>query len=321
MHSSTIRDALLPETGLSAGEIREAIAAMKKDDVPVFDAKKGSPVYFASEEQIAVEHVDTHRREAVALLRKRARQKTSYRKPYFRNEELWGKGGVTWNKIARYFRARIVPVGAIFGDAAATITPTVDWLSTDALLALLNAPVIDFLMRTFLASLMNKMKIDVQAISTPGASELERFDSVLDFLRARNTRDYALKEIYADAVLDYSPLKPTWFVVSGRRGDRMFYRLMDRPFNFQPGMTYVYTDRCSRYACMVLVFAPYSRAPFDRMWAPRLDRFFFAGDRNDRYDGRGDGRWNDRYNDGRFNGDRDYRGDWRDDRSFQDGPR
>lgn len=32
-----------------------------------------------------------------------------------------------------------------------------------------------------------------QAISTPGASELERFDSVLDFLRARNTRDYALK--------------------------------------------------------------------------------------------------------------------------------
>lgn len=54
MHSSTVRDAVLPESGLSAGEIREAIAAMKKDDVPVFDAKKGSPVYFASEEQIAV---------------------------------------------------------------------------------------------------------------------------------------------------------------------------------------------------------------------------------------------------------------------------
>lgn len=54
MHSSTIRDAVLPEIGLSAGEIREAIAAMKNDDVPVFDAKKGSPVYFASEEQIAV---------------------------------------------------------------------------------------------------------------------------------------------------------------------------------------------------------------------------------------------------------------------------
>ena len=101
------------------------------------------------------------------------------------------------------------------------------------------------------------------------------------------------------------------------RRDRAFYRLMDRPFNFQPGMSYVYTDRCSRDVCMVLAFAPNVRGPVARMWAPRLNRFFFAGDRNDRYDGRGDGRWNDRFDDGRFNGDRDNRGDWRDDRSLE----
>ncbi|MBI3439816.1 MAG: hypothetical protein HY054_14410 [Proteobacteria bacterium] len=110
-------------------------------------------------------------------------------------------------------------------------------------------------------------------------------------------------------------------LMSFDRRDRMFYRLMDRPFNFQPGMTYVYTNRCSRDACMVLAFAPYMRGPVDRMWVPRLGRFFFAGDRNDRYDGRGDGRWDNRGDDGRFDGGRDYRGDRGDDRTFQDGPR
>lgn len=38
--------------------------------------------------------------DSVALLRLRARQTESYRKPYFRNEHLWGEGGVTWNRIA-----------------------------------------------------------------------------------------------------------------------------------------------------------------------------------------------------------------------------
>src|SRR5690242_3539452 len=82
------------------------------------------------------------------------------------------------------------------------------------------------------------------------------------------------------------------------RSDRMFYRLTDRPFNFRPGLTYVYTDRCGRNQCMVLAFSRFSRGPVDRTWAPRLGRFFFyAGDRNDRYDGRSDGRWNDRGDD------------------------
>lgn len=110
--------------------------------------------------------------------------------------------------------------------------------------------------------------------------------------------------------------------VSFDRRDRAFYRLMDRPFNFQPGVTYVYTDRCWRDACMVLAFAPYSRGPVARMWAPRLGRFFFyAGDRYDRYDGRGDGRWDNRGDDGRFDGGRDYRGDRGDDRSLEGAPR
>jgi hypothetical protein len=103
------------------------------------------------------------------------------------------------------------------------------------------------------------------------------------------------------------------------RGDRLFYRLTDRPFNFRPGLTYIYTNRCGRDACMVLAFAPYSRAPVDRTWAPRLRPFFFFanGGRDGRYDDRGDGRWNDRDHDGRFDGDRDYRGDRRDDRALE----
>ena len=97
--------------------------------------------------------------------------------------------------------------------------------------------------------------------------------------------------------------------ISFDRRDRMFYRLMDRPFNFQPGMTYVYTDRCSRDACMVLVFSPWSRRPIDRIWAPRPGRFFFA--RGDR-----DGRWNDRGDDRGFNDGGPYRGDDHGDRAY-----
>ena len=106
------------------------------------------------------------------------------------------------------------------------------------------------------------------------------------------------------------------------RGDRAFYRLMQRPFNFRPGLTYVYTDRCGRDQCMVLAFSRFSRGPVDRTWAPRLNRFFFfAGGRDGRFDGRGDGRWIDRDHDGRFDGDRDYRGDRGYDRSLEGAPR
>ncbi|HLI33302.1 MAG TPA: hypothetical protein VKU89_11305 [Solirubrobacteraceae bacterium] len=110
-------------------------------------------------------------REAVALLRRRARQERSYRKPYFRNEELWGQGGVTWNSIARYLRVRIVPNAGIFGHKAPTIRPTVDWLSTEALLALLNAPTLDFTLRTFLGSLMMVEVGDVRRLPVPVLSD------------------------------------------------------------------------------------------------------------------------------------------------------
>ena len=91
------------------------------------------------------------------------------------------------------------------------------------------------------------------------------------------------------------------------RSDRAFYRLTDRPFGFRPGLTYVYTDRCGRGQCQVLVFSQRSRAPIDRTWAPRLDRGFFFADGG--RDGRGDGRWNNRGDDGRGNDGGPSRGD------------
>lgn len=52
------------------------------------------------------------------------------------------------------------------------------------------------------------------------------------------------------------------------RGDRLFYRLLARPFNFRPGLTYAYTDRCNRNGCVVFVFNERSRRPIDRIFAP-----------------------------------------------------
>jgi pimeloyl-ACP methyl ester carboxylesterase len=42
------------------------------------------------------------------------------------------------------------------------------------------------------SALASAPRLPAQAVSTPAASELERFGSVVEFLRARNTRDYAL---------------------------------------------------------------------------------------------------------------------------------
>jgi hypothetical protein len=72
------------------------------------------------------------------------------------------------------------------------------------------------------------------------------------------------------------------------RRDRMFYRLLDRPYHFRPGLTYAYTDRCNRNGCLVFVFNERSRRPIDRVFAPQLPRRLDA-----RWDGR-DGRWDDR---------------------------
>ncbi len=86
------------------------------------------------------------------------------------------------------------------------------------------------------------------------------------------------------------------------RSDRMFYRLMDRPFGFRPGLTYVYTDRSNRMAGQVLVFSERSRRPIDTTFAPPV----FRQDRDGRWD---DGRrYDDRGSDDR-GGDRNFRND------------
>jgi hypothetical protein len=114
------------------------------------------------------------------------------------------------------------------------------------------------------------------------------------------------------------------------RGDRLFYRLLDRPYHFRPGLTYAYTDRCNRNGCVVFVFDGRSRRPIDRIFAPHLPNRMNAWrevrgfdrdyNRFGRYD-RDDRGWNnddDRsYREGRDGGGR---GEWdRDDR--RDGDR
>jgi hypothetical protein len=112
-------------------------------------------------------------KDSVALLRQRARQTASYRKPRLQSEHLWGKGGVTWNRVASYFRVRLVPEGAIFGSEAPTVKPTVDWLSVEALLALLNAPALDFAARALLSSRMHVEIGDIRRLPVPVLSDRE----------------------------------------------------------------------------------------------------------------------------------------------------
>lgn len=123
------------------------------------------------------------------------------------------------------------------------------------------------------------------------------------------------------------------------RGDRLFYRLLDRPYHFRPGLTYAYTDRCNRNGCVVFVFDGRSRRPVDRIFAPHLpnrqgwreargfDRDYNSFGRYDR-DDRGWQNDDDRnYREGRDGrGDRDRDGDRRDgdrrdDRRLEGGPR
>lgn len=108
---------------------------------------------------------------AVSLLRERVRQAASYRKPYFRNERLWGQGGVTFNSLASYLRARLVPEGAIFGHMAPTIRPAVEWLTPETLLALLNSSVLDFALRTFVGSRMHIEIGDIRRLPVPVLSD------------------------------------------------------------------------------------------------------------------------------------------------------
>jgi hypothetical protein len=95
------------------------------------------------------------------------------------------------------------------------------------------------------------------------------------------------------------------------RDDRLFYRLLDRPFGFRPGLTYAYTDRCNRFGCVAFVFDDYHRRPIDRIFAPHLPTRGYGWRQARGFDGefRGYGRYG-----------RDDRG-WNnsDDRDFRDG--
>ena len=105
--------------------------------------------------------------EAVELLRTRAVSGVSYRRPRIQNEHLWGKSGVTFNSTASYLRTRAVPEGGIFGHKTPVIRPAVAWLAPESLLALLNAPTLDFVLRTFLGSRMQIEIGDIRRLPLP----------------------------------------------------------------------------------------------------------------------------------------------------------
>jgi hypothetical protein len=153
--------------------------------------------------------------ESVNVLRERARRKGS-RSPRLQNERLWGQGGVTWNRAASYLRVRIVPPGAIFSDMAPTIRPTVDWLTVPALLALLNAPAADFILRTFVGSRMHVEVGDMRRVPVPVpidqvATELDRLgsaavaahesgpDARADLKQIERTIDILVRDLYGFA--------------------------------------------------------------------------------------------------------------------------
>ncbi len=90
------------------------------------------------------------------------------------------------------------------------------------------------------------------------------------------------------------------------RRDRLFYRLLERPFYFEPGLIYVYTDRCNRNRCRVYVYQPGYRHPVRTINAPPLDRRW-----DERWDDRRWERWDDRGfddRDGRYRDDYDLEG-------------
>jgi hypothetical protein len=88
--------------------------------------------------------------ESVALLRRR--RVDGPRKPVMRNEDLWFKGGVTHNRVASYLRARLLPANTIFSSESPVYATRVRWLDDLSLVAMLNAPIVEFAIKTFLAT-------------------------------------------------------------------------------------------------------------------------------------------------------------------------
>ncbi|MGH2451336.1 MAG: Eco57I restriction-modification methylase domain-containing protein [Candidatus Limnocylindria bacterium] len=103
---------------------------------------------------------------SVELLRRRSRESGS-RRPYLRNEHMWGRGGITWNRVTSYLRVRLVPEGSLFSDKTPVIHSTEDWLTTEALMVLLNSRVADFAVRTLLGSRMQIELGDIRRLPVP----------------------------------------------------------------------------------------------------------------------------------------------------------
>ncbi|MBL8545704.1 MAG: hypothetical protein JNL81_04530 [Hyphomonadaceae bacterium] len=155
-------------------------------------------------------------------------------------------------------------------------------------------------------------------LATAGAA------SAQDFRRGDRDRDWDRGDFRGRQEIT---IRKDGRVMTFNRGDRMFHRLQDRPFRFEPGLTYAYTDRCNRQGCVAFVFDNRHRRPIDRIFAPHLQMRDYAWreardfDRNygsfGRYD-RDDRNWNNQ-DDRNYRDGRDGRfDDRRDDRNGRD---
>jgi hypothetical protein len=144
-------------------------------------------------------------------------------------------------------------------------------------------------------------------LATAGVASAQDFDRGRDGRDGRYERDRGDWRHRAEITV-----RKDGRVFSFDRHDRMFHRLLDRPFNFRPGLTYAYTDRCNRNGCVAFVFDGRHRRPIDRVFAPHLREARGYAFREARDFDRGYNRY------GRY--DRDDRG-WSndDDRSFREG--
>jgi hypothetical protein len=122
-------------------------------------------------------------------------------------------------------------------------------------------------MKTLLAALAAAL-----ALTTAGAS-------AQDYRRGRD-HDWRDRDGYVITVRDHGR------VMRFDESDRIFYRLLESPFGFEPGYTYVYTDECRNDQCQVIIYSPHRRQSEGRLWAPPIGhpRWFGGGyDDDDRY--------------------------------------
>jgi hypothetical protein len=137
--------------------------------------------------------------EAVALLRHRLL--AGPRRPVLRNEDLWFQGGVTHNRIASYLRARMMPPQAIFSSESPVYVPLVRWLSPHGLLALLNAPVVEFALKTFLATrnhieVGHVRRLPIPVLRAPQSRRLTRLGE--SAIKAAQTDPTSLPDVEAE---------------------------------------------------------------------------------------------------------------------------